>query len=99
MQSNKLAIKNILEDRFPNSKVGTLDGCEANVHVLVVSNEFNGLTETESSAIVWNALWEKLDSVAILEISSVRAFEPKDNRIKKAFDSYRYKQVKSSGID
>lgn len=59
---------NALRSAFPtNSTIVTSRGYGGRVHAKVVSEQFNGISEREKQAIIWDALRDKLkeDSQAV----------------------------------
>jgi len=53
-------VKRILHDafrqRFPHDTVDISDGYEDNVHVLVVSREFDAMSEKEKQDVMWGVI-------------------------------------------
>ena len=58
-------VRAALRRAFPeNSTIVTSPGYKGRVHAKVVSEQFNGITEREKQAIIWDALREELPEEA-----------------------------------
>ncbi len=52
----KRALEQSLRKRFPNDTVDISDGYEQNIHVLVVSRQFDGMVEENKQDLVWGII-------------------------------------------
>jgi acid stress-induced BolA-like protein IbaG/YrbA len=52
----KQQIHDILRERFPGETVDVSDGYGDNIHVVVVSRQFDGLREREKQDLLWTAI-------------------------------------------
>jgi len=58
-------VKAALRRAFPeNSTIVTSPGYRGRIHAKVVSEQFNGITEREKQAIIWDALRDELHEEA-----------------------------------
>ncbi len=58
-------VRAALRRAFPdNSTIVTSPGYRGRVHAKVVSEQFNGISEREKQAIIWDALREELNEEA-----------------------------------
>lgn len=54
----KRLLANAFRARFPHDTVDVSDGYRDNIHVLVVSREFDKLSEAEKQDLLWNIIDE-----------------------------------------
>ncbi len=52
----KKIIQSALKDEFPYDTVDVSDGYGDNIHILVVSRKFDGLTEQKKQDMLWNII-------------------------------------------
>jgi stress-induced morphogen len=53
-------VKDALREEFPHDTIATSPGYKGRVHVKIVSERFNGISEREKQQIIWDALHDKL---------------------------------------
>ena len=59
-----LRVTAALREGFPQDTIDTSEGYNGRVHVKIVSNRFNGKSEREKQAFIWEMLKEKLGADA-----------------------------------
>lgn len=75
----KRSLESALRNEFPNDTVDVSDGYQENIHVLVVSRQFDGLSHEHRQDLIWNVI----DSTNLNDhekqlISLTIAFSPSD---------------------
>lgn len=60
VQRSRESVKEILRKafrrKFPNDTVDVSDGYQDNIHVLVVSREFDSMTEKQKQQVLWRVV-------------------------------------------
>lgn len=75
----KQKIDDILRKRFPGETVDVSDGHGDNIHVVVVSRQFDGLREKEKQDLLWRAIDESdLSDAEKVKISLILPYSPAD---------------------
>lgn len=75
----KEQIKAILQKEFPSETVDVSDGYAENIHVIVVSHRFTGLSETQKQDLLWGAIdRSNLDFKDKCKISLILPYSPSD---------------------
>lgn len=76
----KKKIKDILRKRFPEeAAIDVSDGYKNNIHIVVVSMEFEGLGEKEKQDLLWNAIDQSdLSEEEKLRISLIVPYSPRE---------------------
>lgn len=68
------AVEGALRECFPTAAVETRPGFEGRVHVRIIGPAFNGRTEADKQAMVWDALRSRLPKPTQRHVSLVLAF-------------------------
>ncbi len=75
----KKKIEHVLHERFPGETVDVSDGYADNIHVVVVSRQFDGLREKEKQDMLWKAIVEGgLSDAEQVRISLILPYSPGD---------------------
>ena len=75
----KKQIEDILRARFPSETVDVSDGHAENIHVIVVSRQFDGLREREKQDLLWSAIDQSaLTDGQKTQISMILPYSPAD---------------------
>lgn len=71
-QTVKRILQEALRHRFPNDTVDISDGYQEHIHVVVVSREFDEMTEREKQQVLWqiidktNLIPEEKDLISLI---------------------------------
>jgi acid stress-induced BolA-like protein IbaG/YrbA len=77
--SLKQQIHAILRARFPEETVDVSDGYGDNIHIIVVSRQFDGLREREKQDLLWSAIdHSDLSDHQKTQISMILPYSPGD---------------------
>jgi acid stress-induced BolA-like protein IbaG/YrbA len=72
-------IRNILQQEFPSETVDVSDGHADNIHVVVVSHRFTGMTEKAKQDLLWGAIDRSdLPDADKVKISLILPYSPSD---------------------
>lgn len=75
----KTKIEQILQQAFPGETVDVSDGYQENVHIVVVSRKFTGLSEKEKQEMLWGVIDNSdLADAEKLSISLLVPYSPRD---------------------
>lgn len=75
----KTKIEQILQQAFPGETVDVSDGYQENVHIVVVSRKFTGLSEKEKQEMLWGVIDNSdLADAEKLSISLLVPYSPGD---------------------
>ena len=75
----KQKIEDILRAEFPNEIVDVSDGHGDNIHVIVVSRKFSGMTEKAKQDLLWHAIdASSLPDSDKVKISLILPYSPSD---------------------
>lgn len=73
----KTHIERILRGAFPSDTVDVSDGFQDNVHVVVVSRQFDGMREKEKQDMLWSLIESGgLTDVEKVKISMILPYSP-----------------------
>ena len=75
----KKKIETILRARFPGETVDVSDGHGDNIHVIVVSRQFDGMREKEKQDLLWSVIdASDLSNAEKVKISLILPYSPGD---------------------
>lgn len=75
----KTKIEQILQQAFPGETVDVSGGYQENVHIVVVSRKFTGLSEKEKQEMLWGVIDNSdLADAEKLSISLLVPYSPRD---------------------
>ena len=75
----KQKIDDILRKRFPGETVDVSDGHGDNIHIIVVSRQFDGMREKEKQDLLWRSIDESdLSDAEKVKISLILPYSPGD---------------------